>query len=126
MENKLNMEELTNKLKNLYIESYNALFKNNDYKSSNKFVNEYVQIEMQLVLSSQGIKSMKSLLDDENEIVRYYASVALVSVFPKKCIKILKDVEKGDLFLAIEVKYVLNNYFQNNNYIQKFLAENKH
>lgn len=125
MKNKLNIEELIDKLKYLYIKSYETLFNNNDYKTSNKLVKQYVQIEKQLVISSNGIKSMSSLLDDKNEIVRYYAAAALISILPKKCIRILKDIEKGDSFLAMEVKYVLSNYAQNNNYIQKYLLENK-
>lgn len=126
MRKDLMLEELVDNLRDLYISSYEELFKNNDYKKSNKLVKQYVQIEKKLVLSNDGIRLMSTLLDDESEIVRYYASAALISIFSQKCINNLKEIEKGDTFLSMQVKYVLANYFQNNNYIQKFLAENKH
>lgn len=121
MKKELSIIELVENLKDLYIKSYEALFINNDYKTSNKYVKQYVKIEEQLVSSPDGIQTMSILLDDKNEIVRYYASSALISLYPKKCIKILKEIEKGNSFLSIQVKYVLANYDQNNNYIQKFL-----
>ena len=124
MKKELTINELVNELKSLYIKSHEALFVNNDYKTCNKFVKKYIKIEEQLVLSQNGIQLMSSLLDDDNEIVRYYIAGALISIYPEKCIKILKKIEKGKTFLAVEVKYVLANYEQNNNYIQKFLEEN--
>lgn len=125
MKKELNIEEFIAELRKYYVESYNALHIEHDHQKSNRLVKKYIALEQKLVLTPEGINAMSLLLDDEDDIVRYYSASALISLFPKKCIKILKDIEKKDIFVSYLVKYILLNYKDGNNYIQNFLSENR-
>ena len=69
-----------------------------------------------------GIEAMKSLLLDDNEIVRYYSACALISVYPELCKKVLTRINNG--YLKTSVKYVILNYDNGDNYFSNFLKIN--
>lgn len=119
-----NLQELQIKLRELYINRYNALYFENNYVKGNQLERKFTKIEETLIVSDEGVSLLKELLDDDSEIVRYYSSSTLISLFPKKCKQILKEIEKnGQTHLSSDVKYVIQNYEQGNNYFQKFLKE---
>ena len=122
MKKELSLEELVMELKNNYIASYDALHVENDHKKSNRLVKKYIELEKQLVSTPEGIKAFSILLEDENDIVRYYSASALISLYPKRCVKILKEKKKKNIFVSYLVKYVISNYNAGNNYIEKFLS----
>lgn len=66
---------------------------------------------------------MATLLDDDDYRVRYYCACTLISLFPDKCTKILKDTMKNGKYLAVDAKYALLNHKEGNNYFYKFLKE---
>ena len=79
-----------------------------------------------MIVSQRGVEELKNLLSDENEIVRYYVASIIISLYPEESIAVLKDIEQnGQTHLASNVKYVLLNYEEKNNYFEKFLANSK-
>ena len=126
MKKELTIEKLAQKLRKLYIKRYEALYIENDCNKGNRLELQFTKIEEQLIVLPEGVQAMTKHLSDESEIVRYYSASTLISIYPKPCIKILKQIEKkGETHLAGLVKYVIKNYEEGNNYFEKFLAERK-
>lgn len=125
MKNELNAQNLVSKLRLLYLKRYDALYVENNHVKGNRLERQFTEMEKNLIVSSEGINEMKTLLDDESEIVRCYSASTLISLFPQKCKEVLKKVEKGKTHLASDVKYIILNYEQGNNFFAKFLKDNK-
>ncbi|MBQ8614993.1 MAG: hypothetical protein IJ415_00260 [Clostridia bacterium] len=125
MKNNLTKKDLVNKLRLLYIQRYEALYKEDNHIKGNRLERQFTKIEEELIVSEEGVLALKTLLDDESEIVRYYVASTLISLFPKKCKEVLRKIQKGNTYLASDVKYILINYEEGNNYFQKFLSNNK-
>ena len=126
MKKNITVEELRDKLKELYVKRYNALYKEDNYRKGNRLEKQFTKIEEELIVSKEGVEELKKLLFDENEIVRFYSAGVLISLYPEESIAVLKDIEQnGQTHLASNVKYVLLNYEEKNNYFEKFLANSK-
>ncbi|MBE7076486.1 MAG: hypothetical protein E7374_01175 [Clostridiales bacterium] len=122
---KVTIEDLIKKLKLLYIQRYNALYNEDNHIKGNRLERQFTKIEEELIVSEEGVLALKKLLDDESEIVRCYVASTLISIYPKKCKEVLLKVQKGKTHLASDVKYILMNYEEGNNYFAKFLANSK-
>ena len=126
MKKNITVEKLGDKLKELYVKRYNALYKEDNYIKGNRLEKQFTKIEEELIVFEEGVEELKKLLFDENEIVRFYSAGVLISLYPEDAIAVLKDIEQnGQTHLASDVKYVLLNYEEKNNYFEKFLANSK-
>ncbi len=125
MKNILTEQDLVNKLRQLYIQRYEALYNEDNHVKGNRLERQFTKIEEELIVSKEGVLALRTLLDDESEVVRCYAASTLISLFPKKCKEVLHKIEKGNTYLASDVKYIIMNYEEGNNYFQKFLANEK-
>ena len=124
MKKEKNIEEKIADFRDVCIKRYNALYLENDYKKGNRLEGKIIQQAQELIISEQGINAILALLNDENEIVRYYSASIVFSLYPREAKKTLKEIEKhGQTHLASNVKYVIQNYEQGNNFFQKFLKE---
>ena len=124
MKKEKNIEEKIAEFRDICIRRYNALYLENDYKKGNSLEEKLIEQAKELIVSDKGVECLFSLLYDENEIVRYYSASIIFSLYPREAKKTLKDIEKkGKTHLASNVKYVIQNYEQGNNYFQKFLKE---
>ena len=126
MKNKLNMEKKIENFRQVCINRYNALYLENDYRKGNNLERRLVAQAQELIISQEGVRALLKMLQDENEIVRYYSASIIFSLYPNEAQNTLKNIEKtGKTHLASNVKYVIKNYEEGNNYFEKFLAENK-
>lgn len=126
MKNKLNMEKKIENFRQVCINRYNALYLENNYRKGNNLERRLVSQAQELIISQEGVRALLKMLQDENEIVRYYSASIIFSLYPNEVQNTLKNIEKtGKTHLASNVKYVIKNYEEGNNYFEKFLAENK-
>ncbi len=114
------MKEI-NKLRQMYIDRYIALYEEDDYKKGNRIEKNFTKLEEKLIVDPEERKKMATLLDDDDYRVRYYSACTLISLFPDKCTKILKDTMKNGKYLAVDAKYALLNYKEGNNYFYNYL-----
>ena len=126
MKNKINMGKKIENFRQVCINRYNALYLENDYRKGNNLERRLVSQAQELIISQEGVRALLKMLQDENEIVRYYSASIIFSLYPNEAQNTLKNIEKtGKTHLASNVKYVIKNYEEGNNYFEKFLAENK-
>ena len=126
MKKNLTIEEKVENFRNICINRYNALHIENNYQKGNRLENKLIEQGQELIVLQEGIEALFKMLKDENEIVRYYSASIIFSLYPKEAQKTLKDIEKkGKTHLSSNVKYVIKNYEEGNNYFQKFLLNRK-
>lgn len=116
------MKKTIENFKNVCINKYNALYLEDNYRKGNRLETKLIQQGQDLIVSQEGVEALFNLLKDDNEIIRYYSASIIFSLYPNEAKKTLKEIEKkGKTYLASNVKYVIKNYEEGNNYFQKFL-----
>ena len=126
MKKDLTIEEKIENFKKTCINRYNALYLEDNYQKGNRLENKLITQAQELIVFQEGVEALFKMLQDENEIVRYYSASIVFSLYPNEAKKALKEIEKkGKTHLASNVKYVIKNYEERNNYFQKFLANEK-
>ena len=126
MKKELTIDEKIENFRNVCINRYNALYLENNYQKGNRLESKLIVQGQELIVLQEGVQALFKMLKDENEIVRYYSASIIFSLYPHESKKALKDIEKnGKTHLASNVKYVIKNYEEGNNYFQKFLSNNK-
>ena len=123
MKKELTIEERVEKFRSVCINRYNALYLEDNYQKGNRLESRLIEQGQELIVLQEGIDALFKLLKDENEIVRYYSASIIFSLYPQEAKKTLKEIEKkGKTHLASNVKYVIKNYEEGNNYFEKFLS----
>ena len=123
MKKELTIEERVEKFRSVCINRYNALYIEDNYQKGNRLESRLIEQGQELIVLQEGIDALFKLLKDENEIVRYYSASIIFSLYPQEAKKTLKEIEKkGKTHLASNVKYVIKNYEEGNNYFEKFLS----
>ena len=84
MKNILTEQELVNKLRQLYIQRYEALYNEDNHVKGNRLERQFTKIEEELIVFKEGVLALRTLLDDESEVVRCYAASTLISLFLQK------------------------------------------
>lgn len=126
MKKELTIEEKIENFRNVCINRYNALYLEDNHQKGNRLETKLIAQGQELIVLQEGVEALFKLLKDENEIVRYYSASIVFSLYPNEAKKTLKEIEKkGKTHLASNVKYVIKNYEEGNNYFQKFLANEK-
>ncbi len=126
MKKELTIEEKIEKFRNVCINRYNALYLEDNYQKGNRLETKLITLGQELIVLQEGVDALFKMLKDENEIVRYYSASIVYSLYPNEAEKTLKAIEKkGKTHLASNVKYVIKNYEEGNNYFEKFLSNNK-
>ena len=124
MKNEMTIIDTIENFRKICINRYNALYLENNFQKGNRLETKLIEQGQKLIVLREGIESLLKLLKDENEIVRYYSASIIFSLYPNEAKKTLKEIEKnGSTHLASNVKYVIKNYEDGNNYFQKFLAK---
>ena len=96
MENKLNMEKKIENFRQVCINRYNALYLENDYRKGNNLERRLVAQAQELIISQEGVRALLKMLQDENEIVRYYSASIIFSLYPNEAQNTLKNIEKTE------------------------------
>ena len=123
MKKELTIEEKIENFRNVCINRYNALYLEDNPQKGNRLETKLITLGQELIVLQEGVDALFKMLKDENEIVRYYSASIVFSLYPNEAKKTLITIEKkGKTHLASNVKYVIKNYEEGNNYFQKFLA----
>ena len=123
MKKELTIEEKIENFRNVCINRYNALYLEYNPQKGNRLETKLITLGQELIVLQEGVDALFKMLKDENEIVRYYSASIVFSLYPNEAKKTLIAIEKkGKTHLASNVKYVIKNYEEGNNYFQKFLA----
>ena len=122
MKKETTIKEKAEIFKKICTERYNALYLEDNYKKGNRLETKLIAQGQELIVSQEGVGELFKMLTDENEIVRYYSASIIFSLYPNESKRTLIEIEKnGKTHLASNVKYVIKNYEEGNNYFQKFL-----
>lgn len=126
MKKELTIEEKIENFRNVCINRYNALYIEDNYQKGNRLESKLISLGQELIVLQEGVDALFKMLNDENEIVRYYSASIVFSLYPNEAKKTLKEIEKkGKTHLVSNVKYVIKNFEEGNNYFQKFLTNEK-
>jgi len=100
------------------------LYNKDDYRASNKYEAKLDKKTKEILLNNHIL--LLPLLEDENDFVRYHVAGVLISLYPKECKRVLKEITKDkSSWYRVSSEYVIQTYEEGENYYQKFLEKHK-